>query len=65
MANGTTLTIVTRQDKTYKQSVTASDAGDPGAGTVQVLYDDNEPQMKILQALDDARAYIVENHKKR
>lgn len=65
MAAGTTLSIVSRMDKSYKQAVTASDAGAPGAGTVQVIYDDAEPQHALLAALDKARAYIIENHKPR
>lgn len=65
MAAGTTLTISTVQSKSYKTAVVASDAGNPGAGSVQVLYDDAEPQMKILQALDKAKQYIIENHVKR
>lgn len=65
MAAGTTLTIATREDKTYKTAVTASDAGAPGAGTVQVLYDDAEPADKIIKALEKARQYILENHTKR
>lgn len=65
MAAGTTLTITTRQDKTYKTAVTLTDAGNPGAGSVQLLYDDAEPLVKILDALTKARQYLLENHTKR
>lgn len=65
MAAGSTLTISTRQDRSYKQNVALTDAGDPGAGSVQVLYDDNEPAVKIIQALEQARQFILENHTKR
>jgi hypothetical protein len=65
MANGTTLTISTREDLLHGQAVAATDAGDPGEGSVQVIYDDDEPQHRILAALDRARRYVIENHTKR
>ena len=61
MANGTTLTIVTRADRDYVGATTLSDAGDPGAGSVEVIYDDDEDQEDIVRALQHAIAYVTQN----
>lgn len=61
MATSTTLDVVTRHDRDYRQSVTASDAGSVAEGTVQVIYDDDENQEDVVLALQKAIAYITAN----
>lgn len=61
MATGTTLTINVRGDQSYHKSVAMTDAGSPTAGTVQVIYDDDETQLAILKALQDAVEWVATN----
>ena len=65
MATGTTLTIATRPDQANKTSVVATDAGTPALGSPTFIYDDNETQAALLKALEDAKAYIIQNVKTR
>lgn len=65
MATGTTLTVVTRRDKDYQQSVTLSDAGSPAFGSPTFVYDDAEDQESLILALDKLRAYVTHNVAKR
>ncbi len=59
MADGTTLVVVTRSDKSSPASVTSSDAGSPNLGEVTVIYHDSQKQADIIKALEDAKAYIL------
>lgn len=65
MATGTTVTITTKPGTgptglgTDPVSVTATDAGTPTAGTIQVLYDDGATQSELLKAIEDFKAYVL------
>ena len=65
MATGTTLTISTRPDQSNKTAVVATDAGTPSLGSPQFIFDDDETQAALLKALEDAKAYIIQNVKTR
>jgi hypothetical protein len=65
MATGTTVTITTKPGTgptglgTDPISVTATDAGTPTAGTIQVLYDDSATQSELIKAAEDFIAYVL------
>jgi hypothetical protein len=65
MATGTTVTITTSPGTgptglgSDPISVTATDAGTPTAGTIQVLYDDAATQSELVKAANDFIAYVL------
>lgn len=65
MATGTTLSILTRADKSYQAASSSSDAGTPTLGTITIVYHDDETQMALIRALENAKLWVIQNVVKR